>query len=114
MSFAYVASPYTSSDPDVIKRRFLAVEKYTADCLKKNVWVYSPVVHCHEIAEKYDLPKDFDFWKSYNYAMLSTAAKLHVLMLEGWDMSKGVSGEIELAMMIGIDVIYVEAEKEPV
>jgi len=107
MSFIYVASPYSDKDADVVEERFLAVEKYTAAMLKEEQYLYSPIVHCHSIADKYELPLDFNFWKNYNQAMLSKASLLVVLMLDGWEESKGVTAEIEFAKSCGIEVEYV-------
>lgn len=106
MSFTYVASPYSSKDPEIIQRRFNIVEEFTGLRLLQGEHLYSPIVHCHEIAKKYDLPKDFKFWQDYNRAMLSTASLMIVLMIDGWKESVGVQGEIEFAEQCGIQVIY--------
>jgi hypothetical protein len=111
MSFIYIASPYTSPDPEVVQQRFEVAEAYTHYLLKNEFWAYSPVVHCHEIAHKFSLPKNFDYWMNYNFAMLSKASDLHVLKIPGFEESKGVAGEVEFAKKCGISVIYVDPYK---
>lgn len=112
MAFIYLASPYTSPDPDLVESRFLAAERYVANYLSTDVWVYSPIVHCHELAKRHSLPKDFDFWIQYNFAMLEKAGALFVLQLPGWETSKGVSAEIEFARKRHIPIQYVPFEAE--
>jgi len=111
MSFIYIGSPYSSPDQEEMLERFHLVEVYTAYMLLNGEHVYSPIVHCHELAGKYKLPKSFPFWKSYNYAMLCKASKLHVLTIPGWAESQGLSdpreGEIALANSLSIGIEYI-------
>ncbi|MCP5014648.1 MAG: DUF1937 family protein, partial [Ketobacter sp.] len=46
----YLAQPYTDPNPDVREHRFNLGERYTAELLQNGQWVYSPIVHCHELA----------------------------------------------------------------
>ena len=100
--FIYLASPYTN-DPD---NNFKLAEAHTAKALKQGLVIFSPIVHCHEIAKEYNLPPDFDFWQNYNFGMLRSAEVLHVLMIEGWEDSKGVQAEIDFAVQHDISILY--------
>jgi hypothetical protein len=102
MSFIYLASPYTSGDSSIMEERAVLAAKFTADSLRDGHHIYSPIVHCHELAKHHELPKDFTFWRNYNFAMLSKASALWVLTLDGWDVSIGVLEEIELATKLSI------------
>lgn len=102
----YIASPYTHKDESVIAERYNLVEKFTAHMLNKNLAVYSPIVHCHYIAKNHKLPTDFNFWKTYNIAMLSSATELYVLRLKDWEKSVGVAAEIQYAINNSIKVSY--------
>ena len=108
MSYIYLASPYTHQDPKVEHARFLHAETATARLLRHRQWVYSPIVHCHELARRHELPTHYEFWATYNRAMLQHASELRILKLPGWDQSKGVSYETQLARSIGIPVTYEE------
>ena len=110
MSFVYLASPYTHHDLRIVEERAEAVADAVAGFLRKGKFVYSPIVHCHEIAKKYDMPKDFGFWKAYNFAMLSKASSLWVMRLPGWEASVGVCSEIEFAKSFGLPIYFVPAE----
>ena len=98
----YLASPYTHEDPFIREERYLRAAKVTIDFLKKQMWVYSPIVHCHELAKFGGLPVDADFWRDYNFAMLKKSDKLIILRIQGWDTSKGVHGEKNEAERLGI------------
>lgn len=96
----YLASPYSHKDPAVMEERYLAAMDCTAWLLKQKLWVYSPIVHCHEIAKQHSLPTDFEFWKEYNKHMLGLASLLYVLAIPGWTKSIGVAGEMARAREI--------------
>lgn len=104
--YAYIASPYSSGIREqlstaefqmLITDRYYAVRNFTGWCLINKIFVYSPIVHCHDLANKFNLPKDAGFWKEYNEALLLGAQKLIVLCLDGWKESEGVQQEIEMA-----------------
>jgi len=93
MSYIYLASPY--SDPS----RAIRFYRYTLACqavaalYKKEVTVFSPIVHCHYIAGQYDMPNDADFWWPHNQSMMERALGMYILNIEGWEQSKGVAQE---------------------
>lgn len=106
----YLASPYSSPDPLVVRTRFLLVEQVTAMLMEQGHYVYSPIVHCHEIAAKYTLPTDFEYWKGYNIDMIRRADAFYVLVIPGWQESKGVVAELEFAKTAGLEIGYVNEE----
>lgn len=104
----YLASPYSSPDPLIMKTRFLLAEQVTAKLLSQEIWVYSPIVHCHELAQKFNLPTDFAYWQSYNFDMLRRADALYILSIPGWYESKGVKAEFDLAALMGLPIRYID------
>lgn len=108
----YLASAYSHSDPLIMKTRFMLAEQCTASLLARRQWVYSPIVHCHELAHKFALPTDFTFWRDYNFNILRHASKLFVLDVKGWEESKGVAAEIEMAEVLGIERWFVDSQGE--
>ena len=93
MSFIYLASPYSHESETIRHLRFKAVEKVTVYLLKARRWVYSPIVHCHELSVANRLPSDAAHWEDYNKCMLSSAHEMYILELPGWEKSKGVTME---------------------
>lgn len=102
MAYIYLASPYSDPDPHIRKRRHLAAEAAVHWLLSRHIWVYSPIVHCHFLAEGYELPKGIDFWRPYSFAMLRPAAALWVLRIPGHETSAGVKDETHFATIYGI------------
>lgn len=113
MSYMYLGSPYSHHDPAVRHMRYRAAGRATAHLIRQGVCVYSPIVHCHEIAREFGLPKDFDFWKEYNFKMLEPADFLLILKLDGWKESKGLEGEMGFAQRKGIPIDFMDWPIDP-
>ena len=54
------------------------------------------------------LPREFDFWHKYDEWFISRCDKVVVVKMWGWEQSKGVQAEIEIAHKLGIPVEYIE------
>lgn len=106
--YVYLASPYSHADPEVVEQRYEAVLAATAAFMDEGYFVYSPIVHGHELARRHDLPTDHAFWRGQNEAMLEHAAALWVLKLDLWALSVGVAFEIGFAREHGIGVLFVD------
>jgi hypothetical protein len=107
MTYKYLASPYTDKSPDIMEIRFQEAERCLSWLLKMKIWAYAPIVHCHALAKRYELPKDHVFWRDYDRAMILGSSGLLVLKLGGWDKSKGVQEEIEFARDNHLFVRYI-------
>lgn len=97
----YLASPYSHPDPRIMHARYLAAEAACVDLLRRREWVYSPIVHCHQMALNHELPTDAGYWRDYNQAMLDKSDQLVVLCLDGWRASVGVIGEMQMWRELG-------------
>lgn len=106
--YSYLASPYSHADGFIRELRFRVAENELAIRLSAKLWTYAPIVHCHKLAARHDLPKDFHFWREYDEAMIAGATELLVLLLPRWQESAGVAGEVKFADDIGIPVKHIE------
>lgn len=102
----YLASPYSHKDPAVVKARFLAVEKVSALLMLRDYAIFSPIMHCHVMATKYEMPTDAKYWQNYNTAFIRKADAMFVLTIDGWEESLGVTQEIGLAEELNLPVQY--------
>lgn len=102
----YLASPYSSPDPKIRQARYELTCEAVVNFLHRDFHIYSPIVHCHEIAQLGNLPTDFAFWRAYNFNMISCSRKLFVLCLPGWKESIGVINEIEYAKQLGMHIVF--------
>ena len=112
MSMVYVASPYTHPDPLVREIRMLLVEQYVVRKVKNSPgeFYYSPIVYAHALGNRYELPKEVNFWHGFNLPSLMIAERIEILMLPGWKESKGVSWEIDEALELNKEIKYVEPQ----
>lgn len=106
----YLASPYSHPDPLIMRTRFMLAEQCTASLLMQRQFVYSPIVHCHELAQKFKLPTDFEYWKAYNFDMLRRADVFGILKINGWAESKGLTAEHKMARRLGMSIVFFNEE----
>ncbi len=99
----YLASPYTGNE----QANFEAVCRTAGHLMKASFFVFSPIAHTHPIAMGGTLPTDWNYWEAYDRAMIERCDAVWVLMLDGWEESKGVTAEIEYAKYLGKDIKFI-------
>lgn len=110
----YLATPYTSYDPDhekafaVQRERYLKARAAQIELLSVGTHVYSPIVACHYLTGI--LGHTFQDWQAYNYNLIDRCDELWVLRLPGWDNSVGVLAEIHYALEHNKPVSYLNAK----
>lgn len=73
------------------------------------VVVFSPIAHCHGMTMHGDLPPiDHLFWESFNKPFVQMCGGLIVAMLEGWEESVGIAGEVRDFKMAGKPIKYAD------
>lgn len=102
--FYYLASPYSHPDKEVRHFRYELTEEALAWLLEQKLWTYSPIVHCHNMARRLAMPTDAAFWQDYNHTMMRSAQEILVLKIDGWDVSVGVTEELQYANNNGLAV----------
>jgi len=103
----YLAGPYTHKDEAVRVARFEALTKKAAELMIDGHVVFSPITHGHAIAERHDLPLEFDWWQHQCLKMLENAKRLIVVRIDGYAESVGVQAEIAYAEANNIPVGFV-------
>jgi hypothetical protein len=93
-----------------MEQRFDAACRFAGQLMSQGHVVFSPIAHTHPIAVRCELPRGWDFWERFDREFVLSARKLVVLMLDGWDSSKGVAAEIAIAMEAGIPIEYMRAQ----
>lgn len=106
----YLASPYSHSDYNVVEDRFNKAMTCLAELIKQGKFVWSPIVHCHEMAILHDLPRNAAYWSKFSIDFLRRADGLYVLKLPGWMESLGVIEEIKFAESIFLPITYLLPE----
>lgn len=103
----YLASPYLDDSQVVMRERYIKALKACGELLNEGFLVFSPIVHCHPIAVRFDLPRDFKFWKEFNASFLEGWAEaVYVLQLTGWAESDGIADDVRTAVAAGKPIFY--------
>lgn len=91
-----------------MEKRYKEVMHLTARLIIDGYITFSPVVHCHEMANVYYLPSDWEFWANYCLFFLEHSSHLVVLELDGWETSVGVAQEVAVAQQLDIPITYIK------
>jgi len=108
----YLAAPYSHREQSVRERRFNEINRAAGWIMQQGYIVFSPISHSHPIAltisEENAL--SHEFWLKQDFAFLDWSDEMWVLMLEGWDTSKGVRIEIKYALIHNIEIRYLNPD----
>lgn len=101
----YLASPYTHEDLSIVQERYEKAKEATATLIKRGFIVFSPIIHSHRLDSS--LPTTWDFWKTQDEEFIKKCDELWVLMLPGYNVSKGITAEILIARELKKPILYV-------
>lgn len=108
MKRIYLASPYSHPELAVRLERTARVRRVCARLNERpGINCYSPVNHGHDLPHHPEVAKCDAFWRPLNEDEIRRSDELHVLMLDGWDVSVGVTREIDYATSLGKPVVYI-------
>ena len=110
MYYEYLAIPYTDKDEEIMDYRAAISDVICADLMNKGRYIYAPISSCHHIAKKYNLPRNWEFWKGLDEVFVSLSKKFLIITLPGWEDSTGVTAETEIAKRNGIEIEYIDPE----
>lgn len=114
MSFVYLAIPYTSKNPDPAANaaeraaRMKSFWEAAAYLIDAGHHVVSPMTLEPALLAAPDMPYRWEHWKEYSIKMVGISSRVVVLMLDGWQESTGVTGEIAEAHLQGLDVEFLD------
>lgn len=102
----YLASPYSNYGQGH-EQAFIDAAGAAATLLKRGLHVFSPICHSHPMAVHGNIDKlAHDFWLRLDIAILDECDSLIVLMMPGWNESRGVKAEIDHAEATGKPISY--------
>ena len=103
----YLASPYSDPDSKVMDQRYNLICEACAALARRGFNVYSPIVHWHVIAKRFNLSKKYSFWKKHDEEMIKICNDFWVLTIHGWNTSKGVANESAYAVKQIREIKYI-------
>lgn len=104
----YLASPYSGTSEQQ-EERYLEAMKCVASFMPAPI--FSPIVHCHDMAKRLQLPTDATYWEKYDRAMIHSAEAVWILCIPGWKQSVGVAEEEVYAKAILLPIRYVKLHR---
>lgn len=110
----YLASVYSlNADKALMEERYQFALKHAVSYTMVGVPIFSPIVHSHPMSLAFDMPTTFPFWEKLDYQYLDASDALWVLMMDGWQDSRGVTAEIAYAESKGLPVKYIKVSNSP-
>ena len=110
----YLASPYSAQSGHTSGRRYFHALRVCSLLFDGGYHVYSPIVHNHELAVRYDMRTDYEFWSAYNRTMIKRCDVFAVLLIPGWAESTGVRCELRIACDLGMTIYPIEYNQQRV
>jgi hypothetical protein len=110
--YYYLSNPYNGS-PSEMRERAQAAAQACATLLRGGVYAWSPIVHNHAMMafSDFSLEERRELLLPYDFSLLRAAKGMIVLKLAGWEVSYGVTREIELCEELGLPVWYLAPEE---
>lgn len=108
----YLANPYSHPDPEVMENRYREAVRFTAGFTACGYIVFSPIVHSHPLAMNHQMATDWEFWKRIDSKFISVCSEVWVVKMDGWEKSRGVQAEIQIANELGIPVKYIDTKEK--
>lgn len=107
----YLATPYSHPDPKVRVQRYEAVTRHAAKMVAEGLVVFSPITMTHpiEVLGETD-PAPTEYWIAFDEPFMDACAEAVVLMLPGWESSRGVAREIAHFTAQSKPILFVEPE----
>lgn len=108
----YLASPYSAKTQDGLIDEVMQHKRYMEACIAagflmiKGDLVYSPIAHWHMIDKMFPGQIGWEDYLAADCKMIELCRELHVLQLDGWELSQGVKLEIAYAKLKNKPVKY--------
>lgn len=103
----YLASPYSHKDPAVMEHRYEVACQAAGNLMKRGAAVFAPIAHSHHIGQLLGEATNHEFWLRQDMAVLRHCTEMFVLMIPGWQESRGVREEIDFCTAHKIPISYV-------
>lgn len=107
----YLASPYMHADEAVKAARWsAAVDAAIWLMAASGEAVFSPIAHSHHMHVRSggEIGGDWTQWAEFDTAIIAACSRFVVLRLDGWEASRGIKAEAEIATALGIAIEYME------
>lgn len=88
MILAYLACPYSHSNPRIREQRWRASNAEAARLIRDGYAVIAPISQSHPIARDHGLGLDWQAWAEHDRELIRRCDEVHVLCIDGWRESR--------------------------
>lgn len=106
----YLASPYSHPSAAVREARYLAARALTIEELRLGSAIFSPIVYGKDMETA--IGTAFEPWAAFNDTVIEKCDEVWVLCIEGWQQSRGIRHELEVAFRLNKTVRYLDPKGE--
>lgn len=115
LDLVYIAAPYAHESELVMQVRYEIINRVcTKIILDQRCSIFSPISHGHMINLKVSKEDSgFDkrgYWMDMDFKILRNCSNMFVLMMEGWEQSKGILEEIKFCKANNIEISFINVE----
>ena len=108
----YLASPWSHPDPFVRHQRYTDALRATIALFRSGRTVYSPIIYSHQLhGAGVGTTGAFAEWEELDRAVIRSCSMVWVLQLEGWEASRGIKAELEIAAEFNLPVQFVTLDQ---
>lgn len=105
MSFTFLISPYTGTRVQQ-EERYHQAQAACHFMHKRGCQIFSPIVHWHPTAKRYNLSEKADYWWPMSQTFLTASSSVTILCIHGWLESIGCRREIDFAKRCNLSRYY--------
>lgn len=106
----YLCSPYSHEDPAVRQKRFEEAQRCAYSLQERGFILVEPIGSNHYKSVTFNVSPSFTYWKKTCEALIDRTDGIVVLLMDGWQESKGVQAEIRYAKSLDKEVVYMKVE----
>lgn len=111
MRFWYLASPLSHTAEEVRAARYRMACRVVARLMRQGLVVFSPIAHSYPIAKELgDSYHGIESWLELDIDMIRASKGVLFLKAPGWEESKGMAFELELARSLYLPVTEIFPE----
>lgn len=109
----YTGAPYTAidengaEDKELVNARMDEFMRCNAALTSLGFKTVTPL-YAHYLRSYAKIPGNWAYWGEYSELLLKRCDALVIVMIDGWDTSIGVLGEIEIAKRSGINIYCID------
>lgn len=92
----------------LMQKRYEYARKRTHEFLMEGLCVFSPITHCHPMAQEHTMPRTWDFWGNLDRQFIIASQAVFVLMMPHWEDSVGITAELQWAEDLGLPIYFFE------